>query len=201
MCVAAALVGVLGFRVLTVWASSASPSAAERFADRARNVAPNQLAGARQDALGEADGELPDGATVFDDEYPAVAKIDPDLLGALRRAASDAAVDGIEFHLNSGWRAPAYQQHLLDEAVSEYGSREEAARWVATADTSPHVLGDAVDLGPSAATAWLSEHGEHYGLCQIYANETWHYELRPDAVYEGCPPMYADPTSDPRMQR
>ena len=40
-----------------------------------------------------------------------------------------------------------------------------------------------------------------YGLCRIYGNEPWHYELRPDAVDHGCPPMYADPTHDPRMQR
>src|SRR5215210_3953396 len=60
---------------------------------------------------------------------------------------------------------------------------------------------DAVDLGPSAATAWLSEHGAEYGLCQIYSNEPWHYELRPEAIDHGCPPMYADPTHDPRMQQ
>jgi D-alanyl-D-alanine carboxypeptidase len=72
---------------------------------------------------------------------------------------------------------------------------------VATAGTSAHVSGDAVDIGPSAATAWLSEHGGEYGLCQIYSNEPWHYELRPDVVDHGCPPMYADPTHDPRMQQ
>jgi hypothetical protein len=49
--------------------------------------------------------------------------------------------------------------------------------------------------------AWLSEHGAHYGLCQIYRNESWHYELRPEATVRGCPPMYADPTHDPRMRR
>ncbi len=43
--------------------------------------------------------------------------------------------------------------------------------------------------------------GAEYGLCQIYANEPWHYELRPDAVEVGCPALYADPTEDPRMQR
>src|SRR3712207_7728888 len=37
-------------------------------------------------ALGEADGAVPDGVTVFDDEIPGVAKLDPDLLGALRRS-------------------------------------------------------------------------------------------------------------------
>jgi zinc D-Ala-D-Ala carboxypeptidase len=152
-------------------------------------------------ALGEADGVVPDGTTVFDDEVPAVANLDPDLLGALRQAATDAADDGVKFYVTSGWRSPEYQNQLLREAVSEYGSEEEAARWVATAETSAHVSGDAVDIGHSDATAWLSEHGAEYGLCQIYRNEPWHYELRPEAIDHGCPPMYADPTQDPRMQQ
>jgi zinc D-Ala-D-Ala carboxypeptidase len=152
-------------------------------------------------ALGEADGAVPDGATVFDDDFPAVANLDPALLGALRQAATDAAGDGVEFLVNSGWRSPKYQEQLLQEAVSEYGSEEEAARWVATAETSPHVSGDAVDVGPSDATAWLSEQGAEYGLCQVYGNEPWHFELRHEALDHGCPPMYADPTQDPRMQQ
>jgi LAS superfamily LD-carboxypeptidase LdcB len=78
---------------------------------------------------------------------------------------------------------------------------KEAARWVATPNTSPHVSGDAVDIGHSDAMAWLSKHGAEYGLCQIYRNEPWHYELRPKAIGHGCPPMYADPTHDPRMQQ
>jgi zinc D-Ala-D-Ala carboxypeptidase len=159
------------------------------------------LPGEHPGALGEADGALPDGATVFDDGIPGVANLDPDLLGALRQAATDAERGGVEFFVNSGWRSPAYQEQLLQEAVSEYGSEEEAARWVATAETSPHVSGDAVDIGPSDATAWLSENGAEYGLCRIYGNEPWHYELRPEAIDQGCPPMYADPTQDPRMQR
>jgi zinc D-Ala-D-Ala carboxypeptidase len=152
-------------------------------------------------ALGEAGGAVPDGATVFDDEIPGVARLDPALLGAVRQAATDAADDGVEFFVTSGWRSPEYQEQLLHEAVSEYGSVAEAARWVATPNTSAHVSGDAVDIGPSDATAWLSAHGAAYGLCQIYGNEPWHYELRPDAIDSGCPPMYADPTQDPRMQR
>jgi zinc D-Ala-D-Ala carboxypeptidase len=151
-------------------------------------------------ALGEADGALSDGTTVFDHELPGVANLDPDLLGALRQAATDAADDGVEFFVDSGWRSPEYQNQLLREAVSEYGSEEEAARWVATAETSAHVSGDAVDLGHSDAAAWLSEHGAEYGLCQIYSNEPWHYELRPEAIDQGCPPLYADPTHDPRME-
>lgn len=151
-------------------------------------------------ALGEAGGVVPDGVTVFDDDYPAVAHLDAALLRALRDAADDAAGAGIEFHLNSGWRSEAYQGQLLDDAVAEYGSREEAARWVATPETSAHVSGDAVDLAPPAA-AWLADHGAPYGLCQIYGNEPWHYELRPEASQIGCPRPYADPTQDPRLQR
>jgi hypothetical protein len=152
-------------------------------------------------ALGAAGGAVPDGVTVFDDEVPAVANLDHDLLGALRQAATDAANDGVEFLVNSGWRSPEYQERLRHEAVSKYGSEEEAARWVATADKSLHVSGDAVDIGRSDATAWLSEHGAAYGLCQIYGNEPWHYELRPEAIDDGCAPMYANPTQDPRTQQ
>jgi D-alanyl-D-alanine carboxypeptidase len=152
-------------------------------------------------ALGEADGVVPDGTTVFDDEIPGVANLDPALLGALRQAATDAANDGVEFFVNSGWRSREYQAQLVREAVPKYGSEEEAARWVATPNTSPHVSGDAVDIGPFDATAWLSKHGAEYGLCQIYRNEPWHYELRPGAIDHGCPRMYADPTHDPRMQQ
>lgn len=157
--------------------------------------------GEHRGALGEADGVVPDGTTVFDDEIPGVANLDPALLAALRQAATDAADNGVEFYVTSGWRSPEYQNQLLREAISTYGSEEEAAQWVATADTSPHVSGDAIDIGPFDAMAWLSEHGADYGLCQIYSNESWHYELRPEAIDHGCPPMYADPTHDPRMQR
>jgi D-alanyl-D-alanine carboxypeptidase len=152
-------------------------------------------------ALGEADGAVPDGTTVFDDGVPGVANLDPDLLGALRRAATDAAAGGVELYVDSGWRSRAYQEQLLREAISKYGSEAEATRWVATPNRSEHVSGDAVDIGHSDAAAWLSEHGAEYGLCQIYGNEPWHYELRPEATDQGCPPLYADPTQDPRMQQ
>jgi D-alanyl-D-alanine carboxypeptidase len=155
----------------------------------------------RQGALGKAGGAVPDGVMVFDDDLPAVTNLDPDLLHSLRQAAADAAEDGVEFFVNSGWRSPEYQDQLLREAVSKYGSEVEAARWVATADTSRHVTGDAIDISHSDATAWLSKHGAKYGLCQIYGNEPWHFERRPEAIDGGCPPRYADPTHDPRMQQ
>ena len=138
--------------------------------------------------------------TVSDDGVPAVVNLDAVFLAALRHAGSDAAGDGVQLHVNSGWRSRAYQEQLLREAVSQYGSEEEAARWVSAPERSSHVSGDAVDIGGSGATAWLSRHGAGYGLCQIYDNEPWHFELRPDAVDHGCPDRYADPTQDPRMQ-
>ena len=156
----------------------------------------------RPSELDEADGVVPDGVTlsVFDEGRPAVGNLDPDLLDALHRAATDAAADGVLLRVNSGWRSPQYQQQLLEEAVAEHGSLDEAARWVATPETSAHVSGEAVDVGPSGAAAWMFDHGAGYGLCQAYGNEPWHFELRPDAVDHGCPPPYADPTEDPRMQ-
>jgi D-alanyl-D-alanine carboxypeptidase len=191
--VIAAIAAALGSQLL---ASSSSIAASPIDVLRSEH---RGLRSEHRGALGEADGAVPDGTTVFDEEIPGVANLDPDLLGALRQAATDAADDGVDFFVDSGWRSPEYQNQILREAVSEYGSEEEAARWVATAETSAHVSGDAVDIGD--ATAWLSEHGAEYGLCQIYGNEPWHYELRPEAIDHGCPPMYADPTHDPNMQQ
>ena len=149
--------------------------------------------------LGKEHGAVPDGLPVFA-ESPAVANLDPDLLDALRRAATDAAADGVTFVVNGGWRSWQYQEHLRRQAIEKHGSEAAAARWVTTADRSAHVRGQAVDIGPAEARAWLSEHGARYGLCQIYRNEPWHYELRPEAVEHGCPPLYADPSQDPRMR-
>jgi len=194
LAVIVAIAAALGYELPASLSSAASSSS---------TAAPpiHALRSEHRGALGEAGGAVPDGTTVFDDEIPGVANIDSDLLGALRQASTDAAGDGVEFFVDSGWRSAEYQGRLLHEAVSKYGSEEEAARWVATPNTSAHVSGDAVDIGPFDATAWLSEHGAEYGLCQIYSNESWHYELRPEAIDHGCPPMYADPTHDPRMQQ
>jgi D-alanyl-D-alanine carboxypeptidase len=186
----ATLVGLLVER------SSASGSASDSLVPGLTERLPRD----DQGGLTEADGVVPDGVTVFDDGYPAVARLDPASLGALRRAATDAASVGVELYVDSGWRSPKYQAQLLREAIAKYGSEGEAARWVASPDTSAHVSGDAVDIGPSDATAWLSKYGARYGLCQIYRNEPWHYELRAGAVNHGCPDMYGDAAHDPRMQ-
>ena len=200
--VIAAIGAALGYQSLGSSSSTAaSPTDVLRGEHRGP---PREDRGPRSEhrgALGEAGGAVPDGATVFDDEIPGVANLDSDLLGALRQAATDATDDGVELFVDSGWRSPEYQEQLLREAISKYGSREEATRWVATPNTSAHVSGDAVDIGHSDAVAWLAAHGAEYGLCQIYGNEPWHYELRSGAIDHGCPAVYADPTHDPRMQQ
>jgi hypothetical protein len=149
------------------------------------------------DGEGESDAGY---VSVFDDHAATVAHLDPALHTALLRAATDAKKAGISFVVDSGWRSAADQEQLLQDAVKQYGSLRAAEKWVATPETSEHVKGDAVDLGPVAARTWLAAHGAAYGLCQIYANESWHYELRPAAVTGGCPAMYADPSHDPRLQ-
>ncbi|NEB81362.1 M15 family metallopeptidase [Streptomyces sp. SID14478] len=199
--VAAALVAALVHRLPKASSSSSSPPPSAAAPSPPRGAAPHASRSGHRGPPDADDGVVPDGVTVFDDATAAVTKLDPGLLTALRRAATAAADDRVTFFVNSGWRSPAYQNQLLREAVAEYGSEDEAARWVATAVTSPHVAGDAVDIGRTAAADWLARHGAAYGLCRIYDNEPWHYELRGDARDHGCPQRYADPTEDPRMRR
>ena len=140
------------------------------------------------------------GASSHPSEGAASRRLDPDLRDALRAARAEAEADGVVLHVNSGWRSRAHQARLFRDAVDVYGSEEEAARWVATPDTSVHVSGDAIDVGPASAADWLAEHGRDVGLCRVYVNEPWHFELFADAPDDGCPRMYLDPTEDPRMQ-
>ena len=96
-----------------------------------------------------ADGVVPDGVTVsaFDEQVPAVGMLDPDLLDVLRAATADAQTEGVGVLVNSGWRSPDDQEALLTDAVAQYGSHVEAARWVATTETSAvnHAARDGAD--------------------------------------------------------
>jgi D-alanyl-D-alanine carboxypeptidase len=219
--VLAALAVSLGNSLLTSGSSGTSASPPSPSPTRAASIAGlgGQLPGAlgtptevapngelvlrpvRSGVLGEADGLLPDRVTVFDRQYPGVTNLNPDLLHALRQAATRAAADEVDLFVISGWRSPDYQEKLFRQAVAEYGSEAEAARWVASPGTSAHESGNAVDIGPFSAAAWFSRHGAAYELCQIYRNEPWHYELRPGASNRGCPRMYADASQDPRTQQ
>ncbi|MCP2266584.1 M15 family metallopeptidase [Promicromonospora thailandica] len=140
---------------------------------------------------GVAGGAVPDGGATLDDDLPAITGLDPDLAATVRRAADDAAAAGVDLWVTSGWRSPAFQQRLLDDAVRRTGSLEEARRTVSTPELSRHVTGEAVDIGPTEGAYWMLEHGTDHGLCQVYANEVWHFELR-TAPGGSCPDLLED---------
>jgi len=131
------------------------------------------------------DGAIPEDRPLspFDADDVAIARLDPALRRAVQRAARDARRDGVTVRITSGWRSRSYQRELLDEAIVTYGSEAVARRYVATPETSEHVTGDAVDVGPTDAAYWMIQHGARYGLCQTYANEVWHFER----VVGACP--------------
>lgn len=140
-----------------------------------------------------AAGQAPANADVqalnpYDVQNPAVGNLDPALLFAVQQATDSAAAAGIVMTITSGWRSPEFQQQLLDDAVMTYGSLAAARQYVQTPERSRHVLGQAVDIGGPAADQWLQANGARFGLCRIYANEPWHFELATDAA-GNCPPL------------
>lgn len=74
-------------------------------------------------------------AMTFVSSHLILSREDPDMF------QQDAKPDGVKFIVNSGWRSVEYQDQLLSDAISRYGSAKEAARWVATSRTSAHVSG------------------------------------------------------------
>ncbi|MCZ4555988.1 M15 family metallopeptidase [Rhodococcus maanshanensis] len=184
-------------RIICLVALGALTLGACSFTDSAKPKRGNYLA--TQPDSGPGGGEIEDGIRLDDKHVPALARLDPALLVALQAAAADAQASGVKMHVTSGWRSAAYQQRLFDEAVVEYGSTSEAAKWVHSPSRSKHVSGQAVDIGPTNADDWLIRHGGDYGLCQTYANEMWHFEL---ATTPGgqCPPQLNN-ASDGRSER
>ncbi|GAB3134000.1 hypothetical protein GCM10027289_24910 [Tsukamurella serpentis] len=139
-------------------------------------------------SVGVADGVIDDPLPV-DAAVPAVTRLDPRLRAAVRAAAREAGGHGITVRITSGWRSQRYQSRLYEQAVRREGSEARARRLVASPASSEHVSGDAVDIGPTAAAYWMSRHGERFGLCRIYRNEVWHYELKTGTR---CPVLVAD---------
>ncbi|WP_347221920.1 M15 family metallopeptidase [Mycolicibacterium poriferae] len=141
-------------------------------------------------AVDTTGGWLPDGVTLspFDVSNPILSQLDPALLRAVQDAARTAQAQGVDIRVNSGWRSKGFQQRLFDNAVRNYGSVAAAAELVAGPDVSKHVTGQAVDIAPVEADMWLIANGRQFGLCQIYANEIWHFELATDQ-YGNCPPL------------
>ena len=141
-------------------------------------------------AVDTTGGWLPDGTMLspFDTANPILSHLDPALLQAVQDAARAAEAQGVQLWVTSGWRSRGFQQRLFDNAVQTYGSVDAAAELVATPEVSRHVTGQAIDIGPVEADRWLIANGRQFGLCQIYANEIWHFELAVDAN-GNCPPL------------
>jgi LAS superfamily LD-carboxypeptidase LdcB len=130
----------------------------------------------------------------WDVANPAVGNLDPALLIAVQRATTAAAAEGVTMTITSGWRSPQFQQQLLDDAIVTYGSLPTAQQYVQPPERSRHVLGQAVDIGGYEADQWLIANGARFGLCQIYANEPWHFELATDTA-GNCPTLRANAAS------
>ena len=129
--------------------------------------------------------------TPFDTWNESISRLDPNLLTALQEAARAARADGVSIEVTWGWRSPEVQQRLLDDAIKKYGSYDAARRYVQTPEGSTHVAGQAVDIGGTAAIRWMNEHASRFGMCRIYANESWHFELAADQ-FGNCPPLLPD---------
>lgn len=108
-----------------------------------------------------------------------------------------ARSDGIRDPLllpTSGYRSPAYQGKLWQEAKRKYGSEQEARKWVAPPGSSAHQSGRAIDfhLGGENSSAnvarlrslpayrWLMANAARFGFYP-YEREPWHWEYNPPA--------------------
>lgn len=117
--------------------------------------------------------------------------LDPALALAYTLAQQQAQAAGVPMWITSGYRSPAEQQRMWEEGLRTYGGPEEARRWVLPPDESTHVTGRAIDVGPREGAQWLEANGHRWGLCRVFDNEWWHFELVtvPGAP---CPPRVPD---------
>lgn len=117
--------------------------------------------------------------------------LDPELERRLALAQEAAAADGVTLELRSGWRSAEEQEQVVRDAITKYGSEQEAHRWVLPPESSAHVQGLAVDVGPTEGAYWLEQNGARFGLCRTYDNEVWHFEpvIAPGGT---CPPRHPD---------
>ncbi|MTJ63391.1 M15 family metallopeptidase [Nocardia seriolae] len=117
--------------------------------------------------------------------------LDPLLAAAYTSAAAQAHANGVALWITSGYRTPAEQEALWEDGIQTYGTPEAARRWVLPPGESTHVTGEAIDVGPREGAQWLEDNGNHWGLCRMYDNEWWHFELAtaPDGP---CPARLPD---------
>lgn len=125
-----------------------------------------------------------------------------DAATAFNKMRSDAASQGIDLNVLSGYRSVSVQQQLWDAQVAKLGSEIKAAQISAPPGYSEHQTGYAFDVGtndPSsnldqsfkstAAYGWLNKNAGQYGFTQSYTGqqgqgageEPWHWRYEGDA--------------------
>jgi hypothetical protein len=91
----------------------------------------------------------------------------PDVAQAFDRMEAAATADGVHLIVNSAFRSNAEQAALF--------AAHPDPKWVAPPGRSLHRLGTELDLGPSAAYAWLARNAGRFHFVQRYSWEPWHY--------------------------
>lgn len=133
---------------------------ADRLADDSADVMASQAT---------LDSHAPTGGDDFEGLTPQMRTI-------VDRARSQAASAEVDLLVVSAYRSRAEQQRIWEYSVGKYGSEQAAIRWVLPPDLSAHVTGEAIDVIPRRAAAWLEQRSAALGLCRRYANEWWHFE-------------------------
>jgi Transglycosylase SLT domain/D-alanyl-D-alanine carboxypeptidase/Putative Flp pilus-assembly TadE/G-like len=92
----------------------------------------------------------------------------PDVAAAFDRMATAARREaGLSLSISSGFRSDAEQAVLWNANPNP--------KWVAPPGTSLHRYATELDLGPSAAYAWLEANCRRFGFIRRYAWEPWHF--------------------------
>jgi LAS superfamily LD-carboxypeptidase LdcB len=126
--------------------------------------------------------------------------LNKDAAAAFNKMKQDAAKQGIDLSVVSGYRSVDVQQQLWDAQVAKQGSEQAAAQISAPPGYSEHQTGYALDIGQTSAGGsdlnqsfqntpayqWLQQNAGKYGFQQSYTgasggteNEPWHWK------YEG----------------
>ena len=125
-----------------------------------------------------------------------------DAAAAFDKMRQDAARQGIDLTVVSGFRSTATQQQLWDAQVAKQGSEAAAAKISAPPGYSEHMTGYAMDISGqggvdltqnfqnTATYAWLTANAKNYGFQQSYTktstggaeNEPWHWRFEGTAA-------------------
>lgn len=109
-----------------------------------------------------------------------ITGLNPDFIRSLEAMLAGAPPEiQTALQITSGYRSPAVQQQLWNDALAKYGSPEAARKWVAPPGNSQHNHGYAVDLKfvNDAAKQWAHANAGQFGLAFPMGHEPWHVEL------------------------